>query len=106
MMSPAGDVGFSNERTALAWHRTALSLLASAAVMARLTWSDLGAYAALPLVSAALLSCWVFLVSRRRYVHRARKQRRAGVRGGLAPAALTVAFSLVALTEVAALVAV
>lgn len=105
MTPPVGDAGLSNERTALAWQRTALSLLASAGVMARLTWSDLGAYAALPLVSAALLSCWVFLESRRRYVRQSRTRRRAGARGGRAPAALAAAFSLIALTEVAALVA-
>lgn len=93
----------SNERTALAWQRTALSLLASAAIMARLTWSELGALAALPLGAAVLLSGWVFWESRGRYAHHAGARPGVGARGGRAPAALTVAIALIAVAELGAL---
>jgi uncharacterized membrane protein YidH (DUF202 family) len=38
----ADDVGVSNERTALAWQRTALALLAGAAILSGLTLERLG----------------------------------------------------------------
>src|SRR5690606_30793052 len=40
------DEGLSDERTALAWQRTSLSLVAGAAVVARLGWPDVGPSAA------------------------------------------------------------
>jgi uncharacterized membrane protein YidH (DUF202 family) len=98
-----GAPGVSNERTALAWQRTALSLLAGAAIMARLTWSDLGALAAILLGGAVALSGWVFWESRGRYAHHAGTRPRPGARGGRAPGALTAAIVLIALTELAAL---
>lgn len=45
-----------DERTTLAWDRTALTLLVVAAGTARHTWSALGPAALLPLVPLALLS--------------------------------------------------
>jgi uncharacterized membrane protein YidH (DUF202 family) len=98
-------LGVSNERTALAWQRTALSLLAAAAIIARLTWTELGALAAVPLAGAVMLSGWVFWESRGRYAHDAGTRPRARARGGRAPTALTVAITLIALTELARLVA-
>lgn len=103
-MTPAGDAGVSNERTALAWQRTALSMLAGAAIMARLTWSDLGLVAVVPLGGAVVLSGWVFWESHGRYAHHAGTRTRAQARGGRAPAALTGAIALMAVTELAALV--
>lgn len=105
-MTPGGgDTGVSNERTALAWQRTALSLLASAAIMARPTWSELGGLVAVPLGGAVVLSGWVFWESRGRYAHDAGTRPRARARGGRAPVALTAAITLIAMTELAALVA-
>ncbi|KRF21006.1 hypothetical protein ASG90_00900 [Nocardioides sp. Soil797] len=101
-LSPAGDDGLSNERTALAWQRTALSLAAACAIMARLTWSSLGPLAIVLLSVALLLSAWVFVESWVRYSHDAGTRSRPGPRGGRAPLALTVATALVAVTELAA----
>ena len=103
-MNPAGgDAGVSNERTALAWQRTALSLIAASAVIARLTWSRLGVTALVALTAATGLSIWVFVESRGRYAHDAGIDSRGRSRGGRAPAAVAVATVLVAVTELAAL---
>ena len=39
------DPGVGNERTALAWQRTALALVAGSAILTRLTFDRLGAVA-------------------------------------------------------------
>lgn len=101
----ARDEGLQNERTALAWQRTALSLVAGAAVMARLTWGSLGAGALTLLAAAVGLALWVFVESRNRYAHSARVRRRPRPRGGRAPLALATAATLVAATELWALLA-
>lgn len=103
-MTEGSDVGVANERTALAWQRTALSLLAGAAIMIRLTWGDLGGRTLIPLGGAILLSGWVFWESRVRYAHRAGPQSQMRRRGGRAPMALTLAISVIAMTEIATLV--
>lgn len=99
-----GDAGVANERTALAWQRTALSLVAGAAVMARLTWADLCLVAALPLVTCVGFGSWVFWESRTRY--RGDAGRRGRARDGRASGALAVAVMLLGVTEIAALAAV
>lgn len=101
----ARDPGLQNERTALAWQRTALSLVAAAAVMARLTWSSIGVGAVVVLAVATGLATWVFVESRGRYAHSARVSLRPRPRGGRAPLALAVAAALVAATELWALLA-
>lgn len=103
-MTDGGDLGVSNERTALAWQRTALSILAGAAIMIRLTWSDLGALTVVPLGGAILLSGWVFWESRGRYAGRVGTRSEPLRRGGRAPMALTIAISVIAVTEIATLV--
>jgi uncharacterized membrane protein YidH (DUF202 family) len=103
MTDATSDDGRSNERTALAWERTALSLLAGCTVMARLTWTSLGVVALALVGVAALLSLWVFTESRGRYAHTAGTQLRSHARGGRAPAALALATALLAATELAAL---
>lgn len=100
----AGDPGMANERTALAWQRTALALVAASAVMARLTWSQLGLAAMVPLTASLLLSLWVFAESWGRYSHDAGTRLRPRPRGGRAPTSLMLATVLVAATELAALV--
>ncbi|WP_235736568.1 DUF202 domain-containing protein [Nocardioides alcanivorans] len=49
------DSGIANERTALAWQRTALSLVAGAAIIARLAVDETGPAVLVPLFIAALL---------------------------------------------------
>ncbi|HET6560542.1 MAG TPA: DUF202 domain-containing protein [Marmoricola sp.] len=97
------DPGRANERTALAWQRTALSLVAGAAVLARLTFDRLGVLAVGTLGVSALLALWVLAESRGRYAHDAGVRLRPRSRGGRAPAALAVAAVVVGLTEAAAL---
>ena len=96
--------GVQNERTALAWQRTALSLMAGSVLLTRLTFDRLGAFALASVLVALPLSLWVLLESRGRYRHDAGLRRRSRSRGGRAPAILTVAISVLALTELAALV--
>lgn len=95
----------ANERTALAWQRTALALLAGSAVVARLTVDRIGVLAVLSLVVVLPLASWVMVESRGRYAHDAGMRLRSRPRGGRAPFVLTVATVLIALTELAALVA-
>lgn len=102
-MTPAADTGLANERTALAWQRTALSLVVGAAILGRLTFDDLGWWAVAILGVAAVISAWVFVESRWRYVqHRGTRHRGRG-RGGRASLALCVATCLIGITEAAAL---
>lgn len=96
------DAGASNERTALSWQRTALSLVAGAAAMVRLTAADLGVAAALPLGVAILLSGWVFLESGGRYRHDAGIRSRGRSRSGRAPCALSLAVVLMSGTGLVA----
>jgi putative membrane protein len=96
-MRPPGDAppGLQRERTALAWHRTALSLLAAAAGISRLTYPRLGAYALLCLglvLPLVLLVLWQ------------RRQLGPGGRGaGGAALSLTVITVILATTELVAL---
>ena len=98
------DTGLSNERTALAWQRTALSLVAGSAVLGRLTFARLG-WLSVALVGVAVaLGLWVFVESRWRYAQQLGHRPRTRPRGGRAALSLTVATLLIAITEVAALV--
>lgn len=90
------DSGLTAERTRLAWQRTALSVVAGAALMARLTFAELGRSALVLLGVALLLSAWILLDSRTR-------GRRDRLRGGVASAVLATAVILMALTELASL---
>ena len=99
---PFIDAGASNERTALSWQRTALSLVAGSAAMARLTWAGLGVTAAVLLGLAFLLAGWVFVESSIRYRHDAGTRSRGHSRGGRAALALTMTIVLMALTELVA----
>ncbi|MFE6645194.1 DUF202 domain-containing protein [Nocardioides sp. NPDC057772] len=100
---PRVDEGAANERTALSWQRTALSLLGGSAIIARLTWQSMGFLILLPLGVAALLALWVFIESRGRYSHDAGTRSRGRSRGGIAPTALAISTTLLAATELAAL---
>ena len=97
------DPGVYNERTALAWQRTALALIAASAVVARLTLERIGVLAIASVLVAMPLAVWVMVESRGRYAHTAGVRSRARSRGGRAPTVLAVVTVLVALTELSAL---
>ncbi len=104
-MTIARDPGASNERTALAWQRTALALLAAAALLSRLTLDTLGPVALVSLGVALPLTGWVLVESRLRYLDQTAQRPRRRPRGGRFPTALTVALLVIAATELAALAA-
>lgn len=100
--------GLVNERTALSWQRTALSLVAAAAAMARLTVGRLGGAAVVTMAGAVVLTLWILVESAGRY----RIRRPVGpdsaapsppAPGGRAPTVLAAVTALIALTELAAL---
>jgi uncharacterized membrane protein YidH (DUF202 family) len=95
--------GVQNERTALAWQRTALSLMTGAAILSRVTFTRLGPVALVALVVSFPLALWAFLESRSRYQHDAGVRLRRGPRGGRAPAALALATVTLALVELLSL---
>lgn len=96
------DVGLANERTSLAWQRTALAIVASAAVLARLTFDRVGWVAAAVLGVAVLLGLWVFAESRWRYRRHLGPSHRSRGRGGRAALSLAVATALIAVVELVA----
>jgi len=98
-----GDAGESHERTALAWQRTALALVAGSAVLTRLTFERLGLLALVSVGLAAPLGLWLFRESRGRYRHEAGSPVPARTGSAAAPLVLTLATSAVALVEIAAL---
>ena len=107
ILSPAAEmaqVGASNERTALAWQRTSLALIAGAAIISRLTFERLGLVAWVALGVVMPLSAWVLVESRGRYVEDAGTGSRLRSRGGKAPAAVSVATLTLALVELLAIV--
>ncbi len=62
--------GAQNERTALAWNRTALSVVVTAAIVSRLAVESIGPIALFAVVAALPVSGWLVLASRRRYRRR------------------------------------
>lgn len=99
----AVDSGLSNERTALAWQRTALALVAGAALLARLTTGRVGVLALVLLGLAVALSLWVFSEAAWRYEQHTGHRTRQQSRGGRAAFFLTAATVLIAVTEAVAL---
>jgi uncharacterized membrane protein YidH (DUF202 family) len=100
MSSPAYPA--QNERTALAWQRTALSLMVASMLVLRLTVDALGAPALVGTGIAFPLALWVFVESRSRYRHHAGLRLRSRARGGRAGAALTSALVMLGGLELAA----
>lgn len=101
-MDAALDDGRGNERTALAWQRTALSLTAASALMSRLAFERLGWVALLNAI-ALPLSVSVLLESRLRYSHGAGIRPRRRPPDGRAPAALAFASVATAATALVAM---
>ncbi len=94
--------GMQAERTALAWQRTGLSVAVAAAILARLTYGDLGVWALLALAVSLGLCGWVLVESRTRYRGRVGlREERAGLGGW--SAALCASIVVMGLTELAAL---
>lgn len=93
------DPGIANERTALAWQRTALAVVAGAAIIARLAVDRTGPVVLLPLVAAALLGIWIFVESQLRYRHSLGHRTRSRGRGGRAALSTAIATALIAVAE-------
>ncbi len=89
--------GLQNERTSLAWQRTALSLIVATAALARLAYEQIG-YPGLLCLVALPLSTFVFYESRARYRRRGNGAARSHPRGGIASLALTVCIIVLCLT--------
>jgi uncharacterized membrane protein YidH (DUF202 family) len=98
----AASPGVQNERTALAWQRTALSLLAGSAIVSRLTIERIGPAALLCVLAALPLTVWLLQLSRDRYRrHTADEQSRS--RDGRAPLCLAIVTATISLTELLAI---
>jgi uncharacterized membrane protein YidH (DUF202 family) len=77
------EPGVYNERTALAWQRTALALMAGAAIISRLSLDSLSVFAVVAVAVAVPVGVWVLWASRQRYRAHASLQREPRVRGGV-----------------------
>lgn len=87
------------ERTALAWQRTAISVLAAGLVMARLAALH-DAALVVPVVAVVLpLAAWVLASSRRGYGVRSGRTRDRTLQVGLVGAALAGALAAMCLVE-------
>lgn len=60
------DPGTPRARTALAWQRTALAVVASSLVSARIAYGRVGPLALVPLLVALPLAAWVLVTARGR----------------------------------------
>ncbi len=100
MTVPEPASGAQLERTALAWHRTGLSVVVAAAVLARLTYEDLGPPALVALAGCLGLCGWMLLGTRRQRRLAPAERRTVGGWG----AAVAGGIALLGLTELAALV--
>lgn len=96
------DVGLSNERTSLAWQRTALAGLAAAALATRLTWETIGAASVVPLALALGITGWLTREGSRRYTSATDRRR---TRDGHAPVVLTLLAAAVGALQIAVLAA-
>lgn len=92
--------GLQNERTALAWQRTALSLLAGAVALTRFAYEQIG-FVGLACLLAVPLTGAVLLRSGRRYRHRGVQLDELTVGDGLPGLALVGAVVLMCLTGLA-----
>ena len=99
------DAGLSNERTGLAWQRTALALVAGTAIVGRLTLPAVGPVSLACLVVNGSLGLWTFAEGRSRYAQGSGRRLRSRPRGGRAAAATAAATLLLCLTEAVAVMA-
>jgi len=103
--TPTEDPGSSAERTALAWQRSALALLAGTAITLRLSFDRLGPIAFVTPALVAPLACWVLLSSRGRYAHHCGTRIRDEPPDGRAPAGLALATMVLAAGKLVAIIA-
>lgn len=89
------DPGAAAERTVLAWQRTALALIAGAAILGRLQADTIGPLVGVPLGLAAGLAIWMLV----------RTRRGSDRHDGLLPLAAALATGLLAGTELLAVTA-
>lgn len=98
------DPGGQNERTSLAWQRTALSIAAGSAILARLTLAEIGVWALVVFVVSLALSTLTLLSTRWEYRRRASLPApRFGLREGTRAALLTGNVVILCLAEIVAL---
>jgi uncharacterized membrane protein YidH (DUF202 family) len=96
----AGAGGVANERTALAWMRTALALLGATLLATRVVAGRLGLLAAAFAVIALPVAVVVLVDAGRRYrAARAALGTTAGLPDGRLPAGVTVVSLVLAVTE-------
>lgn len=98
---PVEDLGRYEERTVLAWHRTALSISAGALVQFRLTYGRAPAWLLVVILVAALLSVVAVVESRHRYPGVSTGRAAVVDRGGRLSLLLTVAVLLMLGVELA-----
>ena len=79
-----GDPGLQNERTDLAWQRTALSLVVASATFFRGSFSALGMYVAVCLAVAVPVSGWMWIRSRALYLRASSSRAALAARDGRA----------------------
>ncbi|MFD1812175.1 DUF202 domain-containing protein [Rhodococcus gannanensis] len=92
------DSGLANERTALAWQRTALSVVVGTAVITRLVGLTSGFMWVAFLVGVTLLVAWALAMSRVRCL-RVSDSRRGAARSGLPSLMLAGVVCLVGVGE-------
>jgi len=102
MITRTYDPGAQNERTALAWTRTALALLVGVVLAARLAADPLGVVALAFAIVVAPLALVILLMARRRYLraHVALHQER-DLPDGRLPALVALVTCLLAVLELA-----
>ncbi|MCE1177541.1 MAG: DUF202 domain-containing protein [Micrococcales bacterium] len=78
MASPPVDRGLQQERTALAWQRTGLAMVAGALLVGRLTLTTLGIAVVVPTLAAVAAGLWLVVSQLRRTRARHTHSREAG----------------------------
>lgn len=99
------DPGLQNERTELAWQRTALSLLTGSLILFRLTVETVSTPAVCLLLITVPVTCWVLARSRVRYHGHRVAETPPSDRDGSAAAGLTAVLVAMSLTELLSLAA-
>ncbi|WP_137122045.1 DUF202 domain-containing protein [Segeticoccus rhizosphaerae] len=92
-----------NERTALSWQRTALSLMAGSVALTRFTFDHVGPASLISPTITLSMCAWVLFHNRTRYRRRNAVGPETSRHGGLAPAALVLCVVAMAVTELAEL---
>lgn len=95
------DLGRYEERTVLAWHRTALAIIGGAMVQFRLTYADGPPWLLAVIVLAALLAVLSVTESRHRYPGDTTRRAAVVDRGGRLAGLLTASITLLLVAELA-----